>query len=163
MQSHVMGFHGAIYKSFHTEHEARAWCLERPPDTSTASTSASVPSIASTSASVLSTIVSTPAPSRVPPITSRIPAPVTNAPVYVYSDGACSSNGRPNAMAGVGVWWGENHPLYDFLYFRMLSPQLVHSDPQESVREVHGIPDQQPGRADGQSSMDLISRCLTLT
>lgn len=28
----------------------------------------------------------------------------------VYSDGACRSNGKPNAVAGVGVWWGDNDP-----------------------------------------------------
>lgn len=31
--------------------------------------------------------------------------------VEVYTDGACSSNGRVCAKAGLGVYWGENHPL----------------------------------------------------
>ena len=30
----------------------------------------------------------------------------------VYTDGACSSNGNKNANAGIGVWFGDNHPLY---------------------------------------------------
>jgi len=29
----------------------------------------------------------------------------------VYTDGACSNNGQFGARAGVGVWWGEGHPL----------------------------------------------------
>ncbi|XP_076279311.1 ribonuclease H1 [Lasioglossum baleicum] len=31
--------------------------------------------------------------------------------VNVYTDGACSSNGYKNAIAGIGVWFGEDHPL----------------------------------------------------
>ncbi|XP_046820804.1 ribonuclease H1 [Vespa crabro] len=31
--------------------------------------------------------------------------------VDVYTDGACSSNGRRGARAGIGVWFGDNHPL----------------------------------------------------
>ena len=34
-----------------------------------------------------------------------------NGYVVVYTDGACSNNGRPNAKAGLGVWFDENHPL----------------------------------------------------
>jgi ribonuclease H len=28
----------------------------------------------------------------------------------VYTDGACVKNGNPEARAGIGVYWGENHP-----------------------------------------------------
>ncbi|XP_012277947.1 ribonuclease H1 [Orussus abietinus] len=31
--------------------------------------------------------------------------------VNVFTDGACSSNGKKGAKAGVGVWFGDNHPL----------------------------------------------------
>ncbi|KAM6954262.1 ribonuclease H1 [Aplochiton taeniatus] len=31
--------------------------------------------------------------------------------VVVYTDGCCSSNGRIGARAGIGVYWGRNHPL----------------------------------------------------
>jgi len=37
-----------------------------------------------------------------------------NVPV-VYTDGACSNNGRRNAQAGIGVWWGPNDPRYTIL------------------------------------------------
>nr|XP_033791694.1 ribonuclease H1-like [Geotrypetes seraphini] len=29
----------------------------------------------------------------------------------VYTDGCCASNGRSDARAGIGVYWGPNHPL----------------------------------------------------
>ncbi|XP_076387354.1 ribonuclease H1 isoform X1 [Megachile rotundata] len=35
----------------------------------------------------------------------------SNGYVNVYTDGACSSNGRKNAKAGIGVWFGDDHPL----------------------------------------------------
>ncbi|XP_012818071.1 ribonuclease H1 isoform X1 [Xenopus tropicalis] len=31
--------------------------------------------------------------------------------VVVYTDGCCSQNGRLKARAGIGVYWGLNHPL----------------------------------------------------
>ncbi|XP_028996218.1 ribonuclease H1 isoform X2 [Betta splendens] len=31
--------------------------------------------------------------------------------VVVYTDGCCSANGKTNARAGIGVYWGHNHPL----------------------------------------------------
>ena len=31
--------------------------------------------------------------------------------MFVYTDGACSNNGRPNAKAGYGIYFGENNPL----------------------------------------------------
>lgn len=31
--------------------------------------------------------------------------------VVVYTDGACSQNGRVGAKAGVGVWFNHNNPL----------------------------------------------------
>mgnify|MGYP001193604047 CR=1 FL=1 len=31
-----------------------------------------------------------------------------NRPVYVYTDGACTNNGKPNARAGYGVWFGKD-------------------------------------------------------
>ncbi|XP_028252351.1 ribonuclease H1 [Parambassis ranga] len=31
--------------------------------------------------------------------------------VVVYTDGCCSANGQKGARAGIGVYWGHNHPL----------------------------------------------------
>lgn len=34
-----------------------------------------------------------------------------NGYVHCYTDGSCESNGRVGAKAGVGVWFGVDHPL----------------------------------------------------
>ncbi|KAM8726218.1 ribonuclease H1 isoform 3-T3 [Acanthopagrus schlegelii] len=31
--------------------------------------------------------------------------------VVVYTDGCCTANGQRGARAGIGVYWGRNHPL----------------------------------------------------
>lgn len=31
--------------------------------------------------------------------------------VVVYTDGACSNNGKNNARAGLGVWFNHHNPL----------------------------------------------------
>ncbi|XP_067337414.1 ribonuclease H1 isoform X2 [Channa argus] len=31
--------------------------------------------------------------------------------VVVYTDGCCTGNGKSGARAGIGVYWGHNHPL----------------------------------------------------
>ena len=31
--------------------------------------------------------------------------------VHVYTDGACKNNGRREAKAGIGVWFGPNHSM----------------------------------------------------
>lgn len=31
--------------------------------------------------------------------------------VIVYTDGSCLSNGQKGAKSGIGVWFGDDHPL----------------------------------------------------
>jgi hypothetical protein len=31
--------------------------------------------------------------------------------LIAYVDGCCRNNGQPEPRAGVGVWFGEDHPL----------------------------------------------------
>ena len=33
--------------------------------------------------------------------------------VKVYTDGACKANGRADSRGGIGVYWADNHPLFD--------------------------------------------------
>lgn len=52
-------------------------------------------------------------PMKIIPWTQRINSPdIKDESVWdvVYSDGACKNNGKPNAIAGVGVWFGHNDP-----------------------------------------------------
>ena len=32
----------------------------------------------------------------------------TKPPLNIYTDGACSNNGKKNAKAGIGIYFGEN-------------------------------------------------------
>ncbi|XP_026088579.1 ribonuclease H1 isoform X1 [Carassius auratus] len=52
----------------------------------------------------------------------EVPQPKTTAPssdgftymgdaVVVYTDGCCTANGKIGARAGIGVYWGRDHPL----------------------------------------------------
>ena len=34
-----------------------------------------------------------------------------NGYVVVYTDGACENNGKTNAKAGIGVWFGDGNGL----------------------------------------------------
>lgn len=36
---------------------------------------------------------------------------IENDYVVVYVDGACENNGKSNAKAGIGIWFGDNNPL----------------------------------------------------
>ncbi|KAJ6569210.1 ribonuclease H-like domain-containing protein, partial [Mycena capillaripes] len=38
------------------------------------------------------------------------PVTATSNPIEVYVDGSCLNNGRDNATAGAGIYWGPNHP-----------------------------------------------------
>ncbi|KZV91025.1 ribonuclease H-like protein, partial [Exidia glandulosa HHB12029] len=38
-------------------------------------------------------------------------ASIVTHPVVTYTDGSCHNNGRPNASAGSGVYWGEENSL----------------------------------------------------
>lgn len=39
---------------------------------------------------------------------SNIRTKLEKPPLNIYTDGACSNNGKPNAKAGFGVWFGKN-------------------------------------------------------
>ncbi|XP_022088475.1 ribonuclease H1-like isoform X2 [Acanthaster planci] len=49
-------------------------------------------------------------PLSVPSSTSSEEKVAGNGRAVVYTDGACESNGRRGARAGVGVYWGDNNP-----------------------------------------------------
>ena len=54
----------------------------------------------------------------------------TNAPMTtVYTDGACVNNGRKNAKAGSGAWYGENDPCN-------LSVRVAHKEQSNQTGEL---------------------------
>ncbi|TRY96409.1 hypothetical protein DNTS_033278 [Danionella cerebrum] len=57
---------------------------------------------------------------RINAIEAQKPGPATTSSdgytymgdaVVVYTDGCCSANGKKGARAGIGVYWGQDHPL----------------------------------------------------
>jgi ribonuclease HI len=51
---------------------------------------------------------------------------------YVYTDGACSNNGRANACAGIGIYFGPDDP-------RNLSKPLIHGKQTNNTAELTAI------------------------
>lgn len=132
----VKGFPGAKFKKFGTE--AEAWdfvtatndCSSAPKSCSSASkpwssflakgvSSTASSSKRSYSAAPLKRLYSTdsvdPSPKKKRRTASAASAPSTSGyssdNLVVYTDGACSHNGFHGAKAGLGVYWGDNHPL----------------------------------------------------
>lgn len=88
--------------TFSTDHQ------QRLPSTQTSSCNAST---IGTSNCNSSTIKENESSVPLDPFELLIRNEQTNA-VIVYTDGACSSNGRNTAIAGIGIYWAPDHPWY---------------------------------------------------
>jgi ribonuclease HI len=77
-KQHTHGYKGAIYKKFACKEDAEKFILDNSPKTEDMDCVESVSNV------------------------------VFDADYYVYTDGACSNNGRENASAGIGIYFGEN-------------------------------------------------------
>lgn len=98
-----------------------AQTYEDSPSPSSVSSASSSPS---TSASVASAAPSTSAAARFKPYPTAISKGKANAEestsrtidrdewTTAYTDGACRGNGTVGAVAGIGVWYGDNDPRY---------------------------------------------------
>lgn len=78
------GFTGAVFKKFPTKAEAEQFVLDK-----------------------------TTSPNKKKPTRNTITQIEDSAfqpDYYVYTDGSCSDNGRANAAAGIGIYFGENDP-----------------------------------------------------
>ncbi|KAL0479257.1 ribonuclease HI [Acrasis kona] len=109
----VSGFKGAVFKKFKDEPSAKKFVeeggfkpstdspttLKRPHPTTTETNQPPKKSKASKVSTHLQEKLKEEAPSA---DTEYIP---------VYTDGSCLNNGSDNAVAGIGVWWGDDHPL----------------------------------------------------
>ncbi|KAG8011473.1 Ribonuclease H1 [Nibea albiflora] len=96
-KSQVDKFPSATYKKFASERDA--WAFIRGVE-------AAPPEVKKVSQIVESAVNLLP---------KRGPEPLEYIPlgdaVVVYTDGCCSANGQHGARAGIGVYWGPNHPL----------------------------------------------------
>ncbi|KAJ7687357.1 ribonuclease H-like domain-containing protein [Mycena rosella] len=97
VQAQTSGFSGAVHKGgFNTSAAAQAWIDGRP---------APVPAASSpTKSAAKGRSDSKGKKRRLSDVSDESGWDV------VYSDGASKSNGSPNAVAGVGVWWSPNDP-----------------------------------------------------
>ncbi|EFX83307.1 hypothetical protein DAPPUDRAFT_223388 [Daphnia pulex] len=57
-----------------------------------------------------------------------------NGYVIVYIDGACPGNGIQGARGGIGVWFGNNHPLNVSEPLRR--HEFIHTNPTNQVAEI---------------------------
>ncbi|XP_069829162.1 ribonuclease H1-like [Dendropsophus ebraccatus] len=121
-------FPAARYKKFASEEEAWRFVKDNPEASSSHTESSSKGQSSSSSvkpsyhakrplpASTYTDVQSAPKRTKFIDIDSLPPLPgqaFTNMgdSVVVYTDGCCTSNGRHKARAGIGVYWGPNHPL----------------------------------------------------
>uniref|UniRef100_A0A6C0DRI2 ribonuclease H n=1 Tax=viral metagenome TaxID=1070528 RepID=A0A6C0DRI2_9ZZZZ len=84
----VKGYKGAIYKKFKTKLEAEEFIEKNKQN------------------NIMDAAVSR---GLVEP-TIPIPIPIRIPDYYVYTDGACSNNGRENAKAGIGIFFAMDDP-----------------------------------------------------
>jgi len=58
-------------------------------------------------------------------------------PIYVYTDGACSRNGTPEARAGYGIYFGEDDPRN--VYEQVQGRQTNNVAELQAIIKVHDI------------------------
>lgn len=119
-ESQTKGFPGARHKKFKTEAEANNWLAANgvsspasylPAPESTASTS-TASRFVSQKSTRFSPVVPAPKGKAKEPsrgsnsLLGKNTIADTTGWQIVYCDGACRGNGKPGAVAGVGVWWG---------------------------------------------------------
>lgn len=98
-RKYVIGHKGSVYKSFRSAAEAEAFTLDSPTATAPQG------------------MEQQETPARRERVgTVRCPEPVnratggSSAHLVLYTDGACSKNGKKGSRAGYGVYFGENDP-----------------------------------------------------
>lgn len=79
-QACIKGISGAVYQKFAVKADAEAFVALNPVTVS------------------------------VPSVKKQTFQTDSAADIYVYTDGACSNNGRPGAKAGIGIWFGSDDP-----------------------------------------------------
>ncbi|KAF7307246.1 Ribonuclease H [Mycena indigotica] len=102
-EAQVKGFQGAKFKKFNSNAEALAW-IDGETTTTTSNITASTSTASTSSGATKRTS------SELQATSETTSAPATGTKQVVYSDGACKNNGKPNALGGIGVWWGPNDP-----------------------------------------------------
>lgn len=115
----ITGFAGAQFKGFSTKQEALEYLQRRDEKQPLLQRSSLVPKAAAAGAAgpaVVAATLSSMHPLSMPPGTRQVPVRIgvdgtpTDGSLLVYCDGACTRNGKSGAIAGIGVWFGDNDP-----------------------------------------------------
>jgi len=132
-QAQVTGFGGAIFKKFETKGEAELFIGG--------------------------------AEEAINPAKNAFAMMMNKKPItdYIYTDGACSNNGRPNAAAGIGIYFGEGDPRNVSKRLPLTQKQTNNVAELEAILQAYDIiePDL------GQKTFCIVSdseyaiRCLT--
>ncbi|XP_015433404.1 PREDICTED: ribonuclease H1 [Dufourea novaeangliae] len=125
-KAQVHQFTGPLFKKFQTKQEAENF-IGQNPNSSTLNNRTGISGTRKRSQSLRNTVIKKQFPTKKRKIMVLDTVPSTASTeqnivssdftididgyVNVYTDGACSSNGGPNAKAGIGVWFGDDHPL----------------------------------------------------
>uniref|UniRef100_A0A914C4B0 Ribonuclease H1 n=1 Tax=Acrobeloides nanus TaxID=290746 RepID=A0A914C4B0_9BILA len=108
----VKGYSKARFKKFSTRQEALDFIQQFGPDSNSVSSGKSISIATKRKFSTNETTTSSKKPSTSNMVMDSSSLRKMNErkdiPV-VYTDGACSNNGRGGALAGFGVFWGDNH------------------------------------------------------
>lgn len=98
------GYKGAIFKKFTTKGEAEHFIAEHTFEVG----NGNVVAMKSGAVNLYDILM------KPKPIISKkiieIEDSIFEADYYVYTDGACANNGKENAVAGIGIYFGENDP-----------------------------------------------------
>jgi ribonuclease HI len=126
------GFSGSVFKGFAILAEAEAWfhgpseeipsasannakssspSRSRSPRSSSSTSTTASSSNATKAASKTKTSTKTKTKTKTKIATSERTPTSSESAVVVYCDGSCLGNGQEGSVAGVGVWFGDNHPM----------------------------------------------------
>jgi ribonuclease HI len=79
--------------------------------------------------------------------------------MYVYTDGACSNNGRTNAMAGIGIYFGDNDPRN--VSRRITGQQTNNAAELTAIIDVYPLIETDENRITIVSDSEYAIRCVS--
>lgn len=143
-QAQVTGFGGSIFKKFETKGEAELFIGERSVSISSNRKEEAINPGAKNAFDMLM--------SKKPTIDC-----------YIYTDGACSNNGRPNAAAGIGIYFGEGDPRNVSKRLPLTQKQTNNVAELEAILQAYPIIEAELGQKTFciVSDSEYAIRCLT--
>jgi ribonuclease HI len=156
----VDGFPSARYKKFASRGEADAFLTEHGsplPVTVSKRVEAVSPALPSAF-----DVLMKPKARKGSAVAEEVQNATFDADYYVYTDGSCSNNGQRNALAGIGIYFGENDPRN--VSQRVMGRQTNNTAEVGAIIHLHMIikDDIQDGKRIGiVSDSEYAIRCVT--